>query len=101
MVHCLCTPESGNVGFWTTLLDAEVSHKSLVALLYCLTERSKQVGVALEHSMALPSALVLIGGTCVLYHAYIVSCVSVSVAPIIVSAILAKNIGIDYWQYMY
>lgn len=36
---------SSGVGFWTALLDAEVSHKSLVTLLYCLTERPKQVGL--------------------------------------------------------
>ena len=33
------------MGFWTALLDAEVSHKSLVSLLYCLTERPKQVSL--------------------------------------------------------
>jgi len=74
MVHCLCIPESFDVGFWTTLLDAEVSHKSLVALLYCLTERSKQVGVALEHSMALPSASVLIGGIVPCLHCRLCQC---------------------------
>ena len=36
---------SSGVGFWTALLDAEVSHKSLVSLLYCLTERPKQVSL--------------------------------------------------------
>lgn len=30
-------------GFWSTLLEVNVSHKSLMALNYCLMERCKQV----------------------------------------------------------
>ena len=32
-----------SVRYWTTLMDAEVSHKTLMALIYCLLERTKQV----------------------------------------------------------
>ena len=34
---------SGGVGFWSTLVDGEVSHKSLLALIFSLLDRKKQV----------------------------------------------------------
>ena len=37
----------GSIGYWTTLLDADVSHKTLMALIYCLLERTKQVCIRL------------------------------------------------------
>ena len=49
---------SSGVGFWTALLDAEVSHKSLVSLLYCLTERPKQVSLLKCYNKLCPPSLV-------------------------------------------
>ena len=31
------------VGFWTTLMEVDVSHKCVMALLHCFMERTKQV----------------------------------------------------------
>lgn len=39
------TDDDETVGYWTTLMDAEVSHKILMAIIYCLLERTKQVSV--------------------------------------------------------
>ena len=39
------TDDDETVGYWTTLMDAEVSHKTLMAIIYCLLERTKQVSV--------------------------------------------------------
>ena len=41
--------------YWTTLMDAEVSHKILMALIYCLLERTKQVSKNSEVFFAIPS----------------------------------------------
>jgi hypothetical protein len=35
--------DGDSVRYWTALMDAEVSHKTLMALIYCLLERTKQV----------------------------------------------------------
>ena len=40
----LLLDDGESVGYWTTLLDTEVSHKTLLAIIYCLLERTKQVG---------------------------------------------------------
>ena len=37
--------EGESVGYWTVLMDAEVSHKTLMAVIYCLLERTKQVSI--------------------------------------------------------
>ena len=34
---------TGDVGFWTVLMDGEISHKCLMTLIFCLLERTKQV----------------------------------------------------------
>ena len=39
------TDDDETVGYWTTLMDTEVSHKTLMAIIYCLLERTKQVSV--------------------------------------------------------
>ena len=31
-----------SVGFWTILLESDISHKALLALLYCILEKEKQ-----------------------------------------------------------
>ena len=42
----LCVAGGGGAGFWSALLDAHVPHKLLLALLYCILDSEKQVGVA-------------------------------------------------------
>ena len=39
----LSLDDGESVGYWTTLMDTDVSHKTLMALIYCLLERTKQV----------------------------------------------------------
>ncbi len=65
-------PPPGGVtgGFWTTILEAEVSHKSLLALLYCILERQKQRQVdrtAAVCAAQLYLTLLQIPGQCVLH----------------------------------
>ena len=45
----LCLDDDESVGYWTTLMDADVSHKTLMALIYCLLERTKQVSKISKH----------------------------------------------------
>ena len=42
-MYALSLDDGESVGYWTTLMDSEVSHKTLMALIYCLLERTKQV----------------------------------------------------------
>ena len=39
----VCATAAGGVGFWSTLVDGEVSHKALLALIFSLLDRKKQV----------------------------------------------------------
>ena len=39
----LVFPTAGGVGFWSTLVDGEVSHKALLALIFSLLDRKKEV----------------------------------------------------------